>query len=79
MKIADRLRRLERRRDASARMSPEEIRIAVAEFDRRLASMSSAVRDPVTVRAQWRSIIDAPNPGWWQRIFADANPEDWAL
>lgn len=79
MRIADRLRRLEQIRDGDDRMSNAEIEAAAAEFERKIAGLGAepSVADPDEARAMWRAFVTGPNPSWLQRVFANADPEDF--
>ena len=80
MRISDRLARLEQKGGADARMSRQEIEAAALEFDNRMVVIAGRrVVDADEARTRWRAVVEAPNPGWLQRVFANAYVEDLSL
>ena len=73
MRIADRIRNLERRSNDDPRMTAPEIEAAAARYE----SMLDPCADPERARSTWRACVSAAASGWLQRIYADMAPEDF--
>lgn len=78
MRIIERVARLEKAGNADPRMSMVEIAAAADRFEATLARYGAPVMTTEDrAKAGWRACVEAPGPGWRQRVFADMEPEDF--